>query len=110
MALRCKPGDLALIIRDEPGCEVNIGRLVRVEGSLRQCRLGAYHWLIKPVSPAPYAVLNPSRVALQDPQHFTDVEHPDLWLLPLRDEFASRRQVDEGNRVSSSTSCREAHA
>ena len=32
MALRCKHGDLAVIVGEYPGCEANIGRIVRVSG------------------------------------------------------------------------------
>jgi len=30
MKTRCKPGDLAVIVREEPGCEKNIGKIVEV--------------------------------------------------------------------------------
>ena len=30
MSTRCKPGDLAIIVQDVPGCEDNIGRVVAV--------------------------------------------------------------------------------
>jgi hypothetical protein len=32
MTLRCKDGDLAVIVGELPGCEANIGRIVQVRG------------------------------------------------------------------------------
>lgn len=32
MTLRCKHGDLAVIVGEYPGCEANIGRIVQVRG------------------------------------------------------------------------------
>jgi hypothetical protein len=35
MKLRCKHGDLAVIVGEYPGCEANIGRIVQVRGCYR---------------------------------------------------------------------------
>ena len=35
MNLRCKDGDLAVVVGDFPGCEGNIGRIVQVKGPVR---------------------------------------------------------------------------
>ncbi len=51
MTLRCKVGDLAVIVGELPGCEVNIGQIVQVRGSAHvsdQCdRLLC--WVIGPI-------------------------------------------------------------
>jgi hypothetical protein len=38
MKTRCKPGDLADFVRDEPGCEKNIDKIVEVRGPIRICK------------------------------------------------------------------------
>jgi len=86
MKLRCREGDLALIIREEPGCEGNIGRIVTVRGPLNITPDRGPSWLIKPVQAEPWAVRN---YRLQDiwigiVTHNDLIEHPDEWLLPIR--------------------------
>jgi hypothetical protein len=84
--LRCREGDLALIIREEPGCECNIGRVVTVHGPLENSGRYGPTWLIVPVNPERWAVYSHWR-NLVDYHHVTlehRIEHPDNWLLPLR--------------------------
>lgn len=86
MKVRCKPGDLALVVRDEPQCSENVGKLVRVRGPLQ---FSAHYgdlptWLIDPVTATDWQISDRTgrcrnhRIALRD-----QVEHPDAWLLPL---------------------------
>lgn len=88
MELRCRPGDLAIIVREELGCEANIGRLVRV---LRRAQpdndsASMDEWWIDPINPEQpmYYVL------AWKPVHkvevgFGSVKHSDSWMIPLRD-------------------------
>lgn len=86
MKLRCKPGDIALIIADEPGCEANIGRLVHVRGPLApDFRTLLPTWLIKPVHKGPWMVGDYKGSA--KPQNVfwkSRIQHPDNWMVPLR--------------------------
>ena len=51
MNLRCKDGDLAVVVGDFPGCEGNIGRLVQVKGPVRTPRQYPLPcWRIKPIN------------------------------------------------------------
>lgn len=82
---RCRPGDLAIILRDDTGYEENIGRIVQVYGPMRRHpHLGAI-WLIVPVTSRPYAVMTSSgdkrvyRVSLGN-----RIEHADAWMMPIR--------------------------
>jgi hypothetical protein len=85
MRLRCKPGDLALVIRDDVGYEANLGRFVRVGGPLETDRRGMKTWLIQPVDAREWAVGPPGAVPTYMTVRFGDlVEHPDQWLLPIR--------------------------
>ncbi len=85
MNLRCKPGDIALVLYDEPGCEANIGRIVQVQGPINtNPRLQLPCWLIQPDVREPWMVGDPGafrsiRVTWRD-----RVEHPDAWMVPLR--------------------------
>lgn len=85
MKLRCKSGDLALVVYDEPGCENNIGRLLRVRGP---AEFSPYYelttWEIKPVNPVPWAVVRDEGVVQEKVTWRKRIEHPDAWLVPLR--------------------------
>ncbi|MBM3151883.1 MAG: hypothetical protein FJ189_01805 [Gammaproteobacteria bacterium] len=86
MNLRCKDGDLALVIHDEPDCEANIGRMVEVRGPVNfNPRLELPCWLVKPVTSEPYLVKETTEVVVGEVVGWASrVEHPDAWLLPLR--------------------------
>jgi len=91
MTLRCKHGDLAIIINDvtETG-QKNIGRIVSVRGPTRYFDFyKLICWRIKPVTRQKFWVdyskgiellrSQAERVYWNDPVH-----HPDAWLLPIR--------------------------
>lgn len=87
MRLRCRTGDLAIVIYDEPGCESNIGRILRVRGPIRQ--FAPYDipcWHIRPVRSDPWRVVEPGRTIVSERVTWKSrVCHPDAWLLPLRE-------------------------
>lgn len=96
--LRCREGDLALIIREMPGCERNIGRTVIVQGPVEPDLDHGPTWLIEPVSPEPLAVYQDGGKAVWvgTVSFASLIEHPDEWLLPLRPEDeAYRRMLEE---------------
>ncbi len=89
--LRCRPGDLAVIVQDEPECKANIGQLVRVIKPSYQFpdELG-FHWEIWPLSSQPSPVVISSR---EDKSLGREVvyddgprAHLDAWLRPLLDK------------------------
>ena len=88
MKFRCKSGDLALVLYDEPCCSENIGKVVEVRGPVqRNSRLKLMCWLIKPINRQLWHCVRNSG------EHYTayvtwtrQLEHPDAWLLPLRPE------------------------
>ena len=87
MGTRCRPGDLAMIIKDEVGCEGNIGRFVRVFGPKRVCLSHGATWLIDPVTSAPYVYMSSAsdnRVVLLQHGQKQNIEHPDAWMIPIR--------------------------
>ena len=85
MQLRCKEGDLALIVHDEPSCESNIGRIVQVRGPvMHNHRLQLTCWLIKPVERQPWRVERCGAISSEIVYWKSLVEHPDSWMVPLR--------------------------
>ena len=88
MKLRCREGNAALIIREEPGCECNIGRVVTVQGPFKLQTENGPTWLIEPESSEPwtYATYFGDRVVIRTIRFADMIEHPDSWLLPLRPE------------------------
>ena len=86
MSPRCKAGDLALVVYDEPGCESNIGRVVEVRGPVQtNPKLGLPCWLIRPAGSSRYwRVVRGSAPARTEPVSWKRrIEHPDAWLLPI---------------------------
>lgn len=101
MELLCREGDLAFIIREEPGCECNIGRTVTVHGPLSVSPGRGLTWLIEPMAGEPWTVrdfrgcdLWTGPVTLED-----RVEHPDSWLLPIRPENESGQMTQEAETL-----------
>lgn len=90
--LRCRPGDLAVIVQDEPECQINIGQVVRVIEEYTQFReeMGV-HWLVQPLSSVASPVLvegtggKPQRVVWDNRPR----AHYDGWLRPLLDTDAA---------------------
>ena len=103
MSTRCKPGDLAIIVQDVPGCEDNIGRVVAVRGPSAVDYKGQLTWLITPLSDEPYIVDMPDiqgfRVMHPDEDQ---IEHPDDWMVPIDLTEFSDEEIDEGLVISQS--------
>lgn len=85
--LRCRPGDLAVIVQDEPECRASIGQIVRVVGKYTPLRRSSmFYWLVEPQSSTPSAVLvvgseRDDRTLVYDNRPRM---HQDAWLRPLR--------------------------
>lgn len=98
--LRCKAGDLALVIHDEPGCQMNIGRAVVVSGPVEIHPQYGPSWLIQPTQQGVWAVTRQGGVNMDTPP-LHRVEHPDKWLLPLRPPRPERRVTRRRKRRQS---------
>lgn len=86
MSLRCKAGDLALVLYEEPGCEPNIGRLVEVRGRVTvNTRLKLPCWLILPVGADRlwYVPFVDGPPHIEFVTRNSRVELPDAWLWPV---------------------------
>jgi len=89
MTLRCKHGDIAVIVHDTPDCRANIGRLVQVRGPLSTFN-GMVTWRICPVTPELYWVTeHDGRVTRESVTWSSGVIHQDAWMEPIRPENPS---------------------
>ena len=86
MKLKCKEGDMAVVVRDTRRCQSNIGRLVQVRGPVQMnIKLKRRCWLIRPLDEQPYAVEDlDNRFTMEIVDWLSKVQHPDAWLHPLR--------------------------
>ena len=101
MTLRCKAGDIAVVLHDTPECASNIGRFVRILGSLEfSGNLGKWCWLIVPVGSGLWMVERGGRVSPERVTNRSRVEHPDDWLKPIppdvldKDAERAREKLD----------------
>lgn len=89
--IQCKDGDLALVTRDEPGLEANVGRLLWVYGPVIEHPEMGPVWETVPATDEPMAYIDPDgRVSFDRQGHL--IIHPDAWMRPVRmDAFAGTR-------------------
>ena len=89
---RCKPGNLAVIIKEDPGCEINIGRIVIVSAkALYEPRFG-WMWVVKPLDQGPMLCINDKTEVVHIATR--DVYQPDDWLEPIRfDEYGDTDRI-----------------
>lgn len=103
MKLRCKPGDLALIIHDEVSCRENIGKLVKVAGPLGyNQRLKKQCWLIEPVKAEMWHYVTFTGKHYSRILTFAgEAEHPDAWLFPIDPNLWSQDEFGKENTLQS---------
>ena len=83
--MRCKHGDLAIIIQDFNGCEGNLGVIVRVIGpSIKHEATTMPCWQIKPVKRRKLWFIEGGFVAQEFISKGNPAYHPDPWLLPIK--------------------------
>ena len=82
--LRCKNGDMAVIVGDVPGCEGNIGCIVQVRGPT--IKLAGYIcWRIKPLDNRKILIREFNGVIVSEKVFWISrIRHPDFFLLPIR--------------------------
>ena len=88
MATRCKAGDTALILFDEPDCLGNVGRLVKVHPTLKtNIRLELDCWIIEPLDDLPWIIAEADgSICHEVITQNSNVEHPDAWMFPIQEE------------------------
>jgi hypothetical protein len=84
MGLRCKDGDMAVIVGDVPGCEGNVGRIVQVRGPTTQL-IGYICWQIKPLDKRLLFIRDHDGSIVGERVVWKSrFFHPDCFLLPIR--------------------------
>lgn len=110
MPLNCKAGDLAVVIADEPGCEANIGRIVRVLKPTTVSGTTQAWWSIEPVDRQPWTCVEPIEggkwVEVYQSNGRVCIE--DHCLRPIRDartpaQTHAQQTLDATNQKSSAT-------
>ena len=87
MVLRCKHGDLAIIVGELPGCEANIGRIVQVRGPAEPDEQfgGLMVWVIRPISSKKMINLYTPNVLISERVTWkSNIKLADCWLIPIR--------------------------
>lgn len=89
--MRCKHGDLAIIVHDFHGCEGNIGVIVKVVGP-PESHPATEHicWVIKPVKKRKLWVIDKHGCRQEYVSKKNEAMHPDAWLLPIRSDEVDR--------------------
>ena len=85
-ALRCKDGDLAVVINDTIDCRQNIGHIVQIRGPARMLKQsGMLGWLIKPLHKRVWGVTEFDGRSVKELVFWSSgVFHEDAWLMPIR--------------------------
>ena len=83
--LKCRDGDLSLVIYDTPGSQQNIGKVVQVLGPATMVtRTQMIGWRIKPLYPAPWGVTQlDGSLDVEVVDWNSGVYHEDEWLMPI---------------------------
>lgn len=79
--MNCSPGDLAVIIKEAPGCEINIGRIVIVSAKGGNDYRFGWMWRIKPLDGSPMICISDKTEMVGIAT--SDVYQPDDWLRPI---------------------------
>lgn len=84
MTMRCKVGDMAIIINEEPSCAENIGKVVEITRSASFSIFGQVAWNISPAACGSILIVNRLGEVRKMLQGETDISLPDAWLQPIR--------------------------
>jgi hypothetical protein len=81
--MKCKHGDLAIIVNDFEGCKGNIGLLVRVIGPA-EIIMEMVCWQVIPLSGQKMWLIYEGKAYKQSITAKTQAIHPDKWLRPIK--------------------------
>lgn len=100
--LRCRDGDIALVVKETPICSANVGKLVRVRGPAKIVIMSQMPgWQIKPLHRRLWSVEELDGRFLRELVNWDScVFHEDAWLLPIRPEIPAKGLADTKGRLS----------
>ena len=82
--MRCKHGDLAIIVGDFPGCEGNLGIIVKVIGPPELHHpVQMVCWSIYPIKRRKLWLVDEAWISKEPVSKHNTALHPDCWLLPI---------------------------
>ena len=81
--MKCKHGDLAIIVDDFEGCKGNIGLIVRVVGP-SEIVMDMACWKIIPLSNKGLWLWDEGKARKIIVSDTEEAQHPDKWLRPVR--------------------------
>jgi hypothetical protein len=81
MQTRFRYGDLAMIVNDEPGLDVNLGRLVKIIGAMRVDPIRGAVWPVTPTNQWNFLFNTERHTVAVDGN--AGREHEDAWLMPI---------------------------
>ena len=100
MVLRCKDGDLAIIVGELPGCEANIGRIVQVRGPAEPDEQfgGLMAWVVRPITPKKMINLYMPNVLISELVTWkSNIKLADCWLIPIRPPQDDKDTIEKEN-------------
>ena len=99
--LRCRDGDIALVVKESPMCSANVGKLVRVRGPARiMTTTQMPGWRIKPLHRRLWYVEELDGRLVRELVNWNScVFHEDAWLLPIRPEIPAKGLADTKGRL-----------
>jgi hypothetical protein len=113
MKTRRKPGDVAIIVREEPGCDRNIGKIVEIRGPLRLSKTKGPQWLIRSANHGGHWYFRWFKGGLlarlrRGVRWDDEVDHPDAWLVPIIGRDSTARHGVRHNRAVPSSGVKRA--
>jgi hypothetical protein len=100
--MKCKHGDLAIIIQDFKGCEGNLGVIVRVIGpAIKHPATSMPCWEIKPVKRRKLWLAGDGPVTSEFISKDNPAYHPDPWMLPIKGEPVINKRQKNRHLTSS---------
>ncbi len=81
--MKCKHGDLAIIVNDFDGCKANFGLLVRLIGPI-EVVMDMNCWRVIPLSGQKMWLIDGGRAKKSLITLRVQAIHPDKWLKPIR--------------------------
>jgi hypothetical protein len=102
MNTQCKTGDIAIITKEESGCERNIGKTVYVNESATIFDDAGACWYITPVQDGFWAFQEAGTLQVELEINPEYIVHPDAWMIPI-DQMTEDDSMEENQSLVEET-------